>query len=73
MFLQHCPTDVEAEIKNKSTCTTGQDEQNVVNLLLMLCDITHNMREIKQGVMAIVECVVEMDTTTQKSSETTEE
>ena len=31
------------------------------------------MRESKQSVMAIVECAIEMSTTTQKSSETTEE
>ena len=31
------------------------------------------MRESKQGAMAIVECAVEMNTTAQKSSETTEE
>ena len=39
----------------------------------MIRDITHNMKESKQGVMAIVECVVKMNTTAQNSSETTEE
>ena len=50
-----------------------KDEQNVVTLLIMICDTTHNIRESKQGVMAIVECAAEMNTTAQKSSETTEE
>ena len=45
----------------------------MVTLLFMIRDITHNMRESKQGVMAIVECAVEINTTTQKYSETTEE
>ena len=71
--LQHCPPDIEAELKNQSTWTSEQDKQNVVTLLLMICDITHNMRDNKQVVMTIVECAVEMNTTDQKSSETTEE
>ena len=45
----------------------------MVTLLLMIHDITHNMRESNQGVMAIVECAVEMNTTAEKSSETTDE
>ena len=39
----------------------------------MIRDSTHNMKESEQGVMAIMECAVEMNTTSQKSSETTEE
>ena len=45
----------------------------MVTLLRMICDITHKIQESKQGVMAIVECEVEMNTTAQKPSETTEE
>ena len=45
------------------TWTAGKDEQNVVSLLLMIRDITHNMRESNQGVMDIVDCTVEMNTT----------
>ena len=68
LVLQHCPPDIEAELRNQSTWTSGKDEQNVVTLLLMIHYITHNMRESKQGVMAIVECAVEMNTTAHKSS-----
>ena len=42
-------------------------------LLIMISDITHNMRYNKQGFMAIVECAVEMNTTAHKSSKITEE
>ena len=45
----------------------------MVTLLLMIRNITHNIRESKQGDMAIIECAVEINTTTQKSSQTTEE
>ena len=45
----------------------------MVTLLLMIRDITYSMRESKQVVMAIFECAVEMNTTYQKSSLTTEE
>ena len=73
LVLQHCPPDVEVELNNQSTWTVGKDDQNVFTLLRMICNIKHNMRESKQNVMAIVECAVEMNTTTHKSSETTEE
>ena len=73
LVLQYCPPDVEAKIKNQSTWTAGQGEQNVVILLLMIHYITHNMRESKQGVMEIVECAVEMNTTAEKHLEITEE
>ena len=66
MVLQHCPPDVEAEIKNQSTWNAGQEDQNMVTLILMIRDITHYTREIKKGVMAIVECAVEMHTNVQK-------
>ena len=45
----------------------------MVTLLLMIRNTAHNMRESKQGVMSIVECAVEMNTTAQKPSETTKE
>ena len=40
-------------------------------LLLVIRYITHDMRERKQGVMAIVECAVEMKKNSQKFSEIT--
>ena len=73
LVLKHCPSDIKAELKNQSTWTVRQDEQNVVTLLLIIRDLTHNMRESKQGVIAIVECAVEINTNSQKSSETIEE
>ena len=45
----------------------------MVTLLLMIRNITHNMMESKQGVLAIIECAVKMNTTAQKSLETAEE
>ena len=30
LVLHHCPPNVEVELKNQSTWTAGQDEQNVV-------------------------------------------
>ena len=73
MVLQHFRPDVKTELKNQLTWTVRQDEQSVVTLLRMIRDITNNMWESKQGVMAIVECAVEMNTTAQNPSETTGE
>ena len=73
LVLQHCPPDIEVELKNQSTWTAGKDEQNVVTLLLMIRNTTHNMSEIKQSVMAIIDCAVQKKTTAHQSSETTED
>ena len=73
LVLQYCPPNVKADLKNQSAWTVGQDKQDVVTLLCMICDITHNMKESKQSFMSIMEYAVEMNTTAQKSSETTEE
>ena len=35
----------------------------------MIRDVTHNINETIQGTMALVECAVELFTTTQKPSE----
>ena len=70
LVLQHFLPDFEADLKNQSAWTVSQYEQNLFNLLHIIREITHNMRESKQGVIAIVECAVEMNTTAQKSSET---
>ena len=58
LVLQHCPPDVKVDLKNQLTWTLGQVEQNVVTLLHMIRDITHNMKDSKQVVMAIVDYAV---------------
>ena len=44
LVLHNCPPDIKAELNNQSTWTSGQDEQNVVTLLIMIRNITHNIK-----------------------------
>ena len=53
LVLQHFPPDLEAELQNHANWAAGQRDQNSIYLLLMIRDMTHNMKENKQGTMKI--------------------
>ena len=42
---------------------------NCIDLVLVICDDTHNTKERKQGKIALIECAVELFTTMQKLSD----
>ena len=73
LVLQHYHPELEAELKNHLNWTVEGSDQNCITLLLMIRDMTHNMKESKQSTMAMVECAVELTTTYQKKSDTIED
>ena len=70
LLLLHSAPDVVAELRNHVDWDTAESGSDVIMILEMLQDITHNFKESKQGVMALVECHVDMTCTHQKASET---
>ena len=56
---------MEAELKNDTNWLVVRSDQDSIALLLMIRDMTHNMKESRQGTMAIVETAVELATTYQ--------
>ena len=60
LVLQHCHPAVEAELKNHTNWLVARSDQDSIALLLMIRDMTHNMKDSKQGTMAIVETAVEV-------------
>ena len=73
LLLLHSAPDVIVKLGNHVDWDTAESGSNAIMLLDMLRDITHNLKEIKQGVMAPVERHVDMTYTHQKASETLEE
>ena len=69
LVLLHCPPGLIAELQNHSTWIAGQQAQDCTALLLMIRDLTHGMKETKQGTMALVQIHVDLFTTTQKPKE----
>ena len=66
LVLGHCPPELRAEMQNHSAWAANEIKQACIKLLIMIRDITHNMKETKQGTMALVECHVDLYTTVQK-------
>ena len=70
LVLQHCPPELEAELRNSDNWTVTENERSVVKLLLMIRDITHHKRERKQTVMEAVESDADLYLTSQGKNET---
>ena len=73
LVLSHCPRALEHQLKNSTKWEETEGNQDVVALLQMIRDITHNKKERKESVMTIVESDVELYTIHQGSGESLDE
>ena len=71
--LGHCPPELRAEIQNHSIWVVNAVAQDCIALLLMICDLTHNMKETMQGTMALVGCHSDLYTTVQEKGKSLED
>ena len=55
LVLSHCPKELEQELRNSTKWAATEADQDVVSLLKMIRDITHNKKERKESVMTTVE------------------
>jgi hypothetical protein len=62
---------LEQELRNSSKWEATEDDQDVVALLLMIRDITHNKKERQGSVMTVVESNVELFTIVQETGTNT--
>ena len=72
-MLQHCPKDLEAELRNHTEWDVTELEQDVIALLGIIWYVRLNLKESRQGTMNFVNCDVELKTTAQSSNKTTDE
>ena len=66
MVLSHFPKELETELWNSSKWATAEEDQDVISLLLMVRDITHNKKERKERATTIVENNIKLFTTIQE-------
>ena len=69
LVLSHCPKELEQELRNSSKWGATEDDQDVVALLKMIRDITHNKKERRESVMTVVESDVELFTIVQETGQ----
>ena len=72
LVLLHCPPGLIAELQNHSKWIAGKAAQDCIALLLMIRDLTHGMKETKQGTMALVQVHVDLITPTQRPNKSVE-
>ena len=60
LVLQHCPPKLETRITSQANWDQVQANHDDVGLLKMIRDIAHNQDESKPGLMAIIECHLEL-------------
>ena len=73
LVLSHCPRALEHQLKNSTKWDETEGNQDVVALLQMIRDITHNKKERKESVMTIVESDVELFAIFQSPGESLDE
>ena len=72
LVLLHCPPDLILELQNHLRWIDRKALQDCIALLLMTRDLTHRMKETRQGTMALVQVHVDLLTTTQRPNKSVE-
>ena len=65
LVLQHCPDELETELRNQEAWAAIKDAQSVVDLLILIRDFQYNKSDRKQSIMATVEADVNLYTCAQ--------
>ena len=70
LVLQHCPPELETRLTSQAKWEQVRADRDVVSLLKMIRDIAHNHDENKPGLMAIIECDLELSLGFQDKTQT---
>ena len=73
LVLQHCPPELEIKLTSQAKWDQVQVNRDVVGLLKMIRDIAHNHDKSKPGLMAIIQCDLELSLGFQGKEETCDE
>ena len=69
LVLQHCPPELEAELRNQDAWTDIDDKRSVVGLLILIRDLQYNKTNRKRSIMATVEANFELYAGYQKKNQ----
>ena len=73
LVLQHCPPEMETELKNLARWEAAATDTDVLALLLIICDVMQNKKERAQSTMGLVESNAALYTPTMESKDTFDE
>lgn len=73
MVLQRATSDTLTKIQNHQKRELTEGSSDAIELLTLLRDVTHNLKQDKQGTKAIMECHVDMVCTTMTTKESLDE
>ena len=73
LVLQHCPPELEIRLTSQAKWDQVRVNRDVVGLLQMIRNIAHNYDKSKPGLMAIIECDLELSLGFQGKDETCDE
>ena len=68
-MLQHCPDEMEAELRNQEAWAAINSARNVVALLILIQDLQYNKTNRKKSIMATVQANFDLYTCLQESNQ----
>ena len=72
-MLQHCPDELETELRNQDAWAAINAARNVVALLILIRDLQYNKSDRKRSIIASVQADFDLYTCAQESSQSTED
>ena len=73
MVLQHCPDELETELRNQEAWAKIDAARSVVDLLILIRDLQYNKTDRKRSIMATVQANFDLYTCAQKANQSTDE
>jgi hypothetical protein len=71
LVLEHCPNELEAELRNQDAWEQVEARTSVVGVLVLIRDLQYNKTDRKRSIMATVEADFDLYSCAQTSNQTT--
>ena len=71
-MLQHCPQELEAELRNQESWKTAEDARSVIAIVLIIQDLSFIKTDRKRSIMATVEANTDLYLGTQRPDHSTD-
>ena len=73
LVLQHCPTDLEAELRNQDSWKTAENARSIIAILILIWDLSFNKADRKRSIKATVEADADLYLGMQRPDQRTDE
>ena len=72
-MLQHCPKEIEAELRNQDSWKTAEDARRVIAILILIRDLSFNNTDRKRSIMETVEADTDLYLGMQRPDQSTDD